>query len=192
MHPASCSLAKGTEKVTVRQLASGTDHADLSESPINLATAEIFRETSPEALLALEARAQRRSLVIGETIPSGGTADGECVYIVLDGRIGIYSLMNANERLLLAEIERGGSFGEFSVINGKGGVASAEALAPTLVAQIPGDVFLAFLSTHPTASFRLLQKLVRLVQALNVRVTKLEALDESTTMIYHQLMRLTA
>jgi CRP-like cAMP-binding protein len=161
------------------------------ENSLSLASADIFQDSSAEALAMLEADAQVCSLAAGEAVPCDDPADGGYVYVVLNGTIGMYHPLHRDGALLLAEIQQGGSFGEFSTICGDGGSTSVKALTPTVVAQIPGNAFLAFLQTHPEASLRLLRKLVCLVRELDLRLARLANLDRDTTAIYRQLVRFT-
>lgn len=156
-----------------------------------LSAAEIFHGASPEALAMLEAGSMLQSFAAGDTIFAAESTSDPCVYVVIEGRAGIYRTNGADERLELAEIGPGGSFGEFSVIGGGHRSANAEALAPTALWQIPSSAFLTFLHDHPEVAINLLRKLVGLVRNLDDRLARKSSADHATTIVFEKLLRFT-
>lgn len=152
-----------------------------------LAAAMIFRDLDPKVLAPLEAAARIHSLAPGDTAPDGAAA----IHVVLAGRVGVFHPDELFGRRRLAEIGPGDTIGEFAVISGFEGRSDWEAVAPTIVASIPGPVFLAFLRREPDVALRLLQKVVGLVRAMDAELAALAGHRETSTAIYRQLVRLT-
>ena len=159
------------------------------DSPVSLARAELFQGTTAEVLASLEAAARLHSLAAGEPILAGEASDAQNVYVVLEGKVGIYRPTEVAGDLLLAEIEPGGTFGEFSVVSGVNGFARAEALSTTVIAEIPGGVFHEVLRSDPSVSLALLQKLVRLVREMDARLAELSAQDQAVVGLHRLLVR---
>ena len=76
---------------------------------------------------------------------------GNCLFIVLQGRMEAYLEPAPSHHILLAELLRGQYFGEEALLPLSDGLrlASVRAMGNALIARLPGDRFRALLRDHP-------------------------------------------
>ena len=105
------------------------------------------------ASLPAEARTQIASsapLVVygsGETIVRQGAA-GQSMFVVLDGEVRVVLEPKRNE---VARIQRGGYFGEMSLLTGDPRTATVLAVGDVSVVEIDADLFRRVIAAHPEA-----------------------------------------
>jgi len=112
---------------------------------------ELFGRLSPEQLSLLESRARVRRFERNSAIYApGDRADG--VLLLSEGRVRICDFTADGKQAILAFIEPGELFGELAVVDAVPREERAEAVAPSTVLFIPGDVMRSLIETVPDVS----------------------------------------
>ena len=115
---------------------------------------------------------------------------GDAVYVLISGRIGVWSGGERGDPTLLAILGPGEMFGEMAILSDERvRTATAQALSKVEVVQILRTDIELLRHRYPRISDVFIQALLRLVQRLTTQVSELSELD-STTRLYRQLWRL--
>ncbi|MEW6354933.1 MAG: acetate/propionate family kinase [Planctomycetota bacterium] len=110
----------------------------------------LFKSFSGEALTALWANAEIKTYNTGGVIIPFGQP-GQNLGVILSGMAEASISEDGGERRRLGLIERGGVFGEMSLLTGEPTSADVIAVEPCRVALISHDVFSRYLSQSPAA-----------------------------------------
>jgi CRP/FNR family cyclic AMP-dependent transcriptional regulator len=131
---------------------------------------EFLDELAPDERTALFAVGrQRRVLAGGYLVTEGGPSDA--VYIVLSGRVKVFSSTDRGGEVVLAVRGPGALIGELGAIDDRPRGASVTALEPVDALVLTGEAFRGYLHAHPRLLFRLLVAVtVRLRDADRKRV----------------------
>jgi CRP-like cAMP-binding protein len=112
------------------------------------------------------------------------------MYVLVSGRIGVWSGGERGDPVLLAILGPGEMFGEMAILSDERvRTASTQALSRVEVIQILRTDIEALRQRFPRMSDMFIQLLLRIVQRLTTQVSELSELD-STTRIYRQIWRL--
>ena len=156
----------------------------LIADPIALFASLPARERS-----ALEARC-RHLRIPAEAFLYHEGQPGDAVYVLVSGRIGVWSGGERGDPVLLAILGPGEMFGEMAILSDERlRTASAQALSKVEVIQILRADIEALRLRYPRISDVFIAALLRLVKRLTIQVSELSELD-STTRLYRQLWRL--
>ena len=109
-----------------------------------LAGTDLFGLLPPEDRKELAAEAPLRAFGAGEAIVRQGEP-GHSAFVVFEGRVRV----SLDPGVQLAVIERGGYFGEMSLLTGDPRAASVNALDDCSALEITSDVFAEFVLRHP-------------------------------------------
>lgn len=120
----------------------------------------LFAPLGAERLADVEAIAQRRRFRRGEVLFHRGDP-GAMLYVLLTGRVRIYSPSEDGSEVVLAILGPGEFFGELSLLDGQPRSASAQAIEDCEALVIGRDDFHRFLRQHPSASIAVLGVLSR-------------------------------
>lgn len=138
----------------------------------------------------LEGRCQCRRYGSGQTILERGSESREVLFIV-QGAVNIVNYSLAGREVAYATLKAGDCFGELAAIDGQPRSASAVATEATLLAALPAEVFLDLLQRRAQVTFRLLQRLTRMVRSGDLRIMELSTLA-ATQRVYAELLRMSA
>lgn len=89
---------------------------------------------------------------------------GDTLYIILSGRIRIYTYDSEGRELTLRHYGPGEMFGEFALLDQRPRSASAAAAEPLEVLELSRDDFLAFLRERPLVGLAMMRHLVERVR----------------------------
>jgi CRP-like cAMP-binding protein len=128
----------------------------------------LFQSVEERDLMALTARATRRRLTAGSLVFKEGAA-ADSLYVVLSGRVKIFTHDTAGNEVLLETKRAGDYFGEM-MLDHRPRSASIVTLEPSEFAVIARDDFRSFLARHPQAAEQLILNLIRVTRGLNDRV----------------------
>jgi len=92
------------------------------------------------------------------------------VYVCLEGTIRVFVTLPSGRELLLGRKHPGEAFGELSAIDGRPRSASAVATEPSVVAHLPGELFLADLQDEPDVAISVLRALADQHRLANARL----------------------
>lgn len=141
-------------------------------------------ERLPQALLdRLAAQGSVRGFAAHAILINEGDAT-ESVYIVLSGRLKVYSSGEAGREIVLAELGAGEYLGELA-LDGEKRSASVKTMEPTRCCIVQGGEWRAFLAEHPEFAWHLTLKLVHMVRRLTEQVKGLALQD-----VYGRVARL--
>ena len=113
-----------------------------------------FRDFDTDLLIDLEAELEPVSLYGGETLLRQGD-DGDCIYIVISGRLRVVERSN-DRATVLAELGPGETIGEMAVITGEPRSADVVAIRDTHLARLPKTAVERLLVRHPMSALALL------------------------------------
>jgi CRP/FNR family transcriptional regulator/CRP/FNR family cyclic AMP-dependent transcriptional regulator len=118
----------------------------------------LFAPLSDHDLTTIEAIAQRRRFRRGEIIFHRGDP-GATLYVILSGRVRIFSPSEDGSEVVLGLLWPGEFFGELSLLDGQPRSASAQALDDCEMLVISREDFRRFLHNEPGASIVVLEVL---------------------------------
>jgi CRP-like cAMP-binding protein len=110
-----------------------------------IAAVSVLAPLSDEAHRALAAQSRERLFGDGEVIVREGEA-GQTMFVVREGCVAITVGPDAR---LVAVTEKGGYFGEMSLLTGDPRTATVTARGDATVLEIDADVFRAYVHSHP-------------------------------------------
>jgi CRP-like cAMP-binding protein len=149
----------------------------------------LFASLPERERAALEARCRHLKLPAQAYLYHEGQA-GDAVYVLVSGRIGVWTGGERGVPVLLAILGPGEMFGEMAILsNERIRTATTQALSRVEVVQILRTDIEALRQRFPRISDVFIEALLRLVQRLTVQVSELSELDGSTR-LYRQLWRL--
>lgn len=149
---------------------------------------KLFQNLSPDDLEALAKRCQWRRYTANQQVV-GQMEKTKDVFFIVRGKVRavIYSL--SGKEVTFRDISDGGTFGEFSAIDGKPRSANVVALTDTLIASMSANVFWEVLRDYPEVSAITLKRLTIQVRVLSERVFEFSTLAVKNR-IHAELLRL--
>ena len=149
----------------------------------------LFASLPERERAALEARCRRLKVPAQAYLYHEGQV-GDAVYVLVSGRVGIWSGGERGEPVLLAILGPGEMFGEMAILSDERvRTAATQALSKVEVIQILRGDIEELRRRYPRISDVFIEALMRLVKRLTVQVSELSELDGSTR-LYRQLWRL--
>jgi small-conductance mechanosensitive channel len=130
-----------------RDWKEATDGDKVAEEERLLADVDLFATLPPELRHQVASSAPMAVYGSGETIVRQGEA-GQSMFVVLSGTVRVVLEPSRNE---VARIERGGYFGEMSLLTGDPRSATVLAVGDVAVVEIGADLFRRLAAAHPEA-----------------------------------------
>ena len=161
----------------------------MSQQPANsLANIGIFSTLGETTLRRLESRCRWRRVKNGQRIIDFGS---ECrdVFFVIEGAVSVVNFSPTGREIAFATVEAGDLFGEISALDGKPRSASVVSVGESLIATLPSSTFVDLLKERAEVTFELVQRMVKLVRADDVRIMELSVLA-ATQRVYAELLRM--
>lgn len=118
----------------------------------------LFSDMSPEHLAPLVTMLQRRRYRKGQTILRQGD-EGDSLFVIVSGRVRIYTLSPEGHELSLTICDQGDFFGEMAMLDGEPRSANAEAMEPTEVLVLHRRAFRNHLLSNPLAAVHIIETL---------------------------------
>lgn len=143
--------------------------------------------SEPE-LKTLEARCRWRACDKGQTILDKGATSRD-VFFVLRGSVAVVTFSPTGKEVTLANVKPGESFGELAAIDEQPRSASVTAMEKSELCTMPPDIFIELVRTNAAVSFRLLQRMARLVRQSGLRIMELSTL-QAAQRVYAELLRM--
>ena len=145
-------------------------------SPMTLAEWPLLADQPPEALQALQAVVQSRSIMAGRKVFKAGALDGE-LFIVRSGAVKVALPLHKKDNYHLSTAERGSIIGALGFLNVQGYSGNATALMDTEVYALSREDFNQLAQHHGPLALTLMQAVARnLSNRLHVTITELQAL----------------
>ncbi len=95
------------------------------------------------------------------------------VYFIVKGSVRVVGHAKSGQEVAFLDLQAGQHFGELSAIDGEARSATLYTLEDSLLAIVPGDVFVAFMREHTDVAVRLMSHFASTIRTLNSRVVGL-------------------
>lgn len=141
-----------------------------------LSQVPLLADLDAEALGALVAQASVRSYRASTVIIEKGD-EASALYVVLSGRVRVFSADDKGKEYVLNELGPGDYLGELALIDDCTRTASVLTLVASRFLVIPKASFQAFLTSHPSVAVHLLKALAARVRKLTEEVERLALCD---------------
>jgi CRP/FNR family cyclic AMP-dependent transcriptional regulator len=136
----------------------------------------LFSGLTPDALERLVQFAPERRYKARTLIMEKGD-EANTLYVILEGRVRIFSPGDENKEITLNELSVGEYFGELALITDKPRCASAITTTPVRLLAISKSQFNEFLASEPDAAPRMIQYLAEKVREVTQDVERLALED---------------
>ncbi len=160
----------------------------MQEAEETLGGIELFKSLPSPDIAALVKRCQWRRYAAGQEIV-GHQDDTKDVYFIVTGAVRVTVFSLSGKEVAFRDMRAGQSFGELAAIDGGPRSANVAALAGSLIASMPANVFTQTLHAHPEVAGAVMRQLTRLVRRLSERVFEVSALAVRNR-IHAELLRL--
>jgi CRP-like cAMP-binding protein len=148
----------------------------------------LFTDLEESERKSIEQRCHKRTYARNETILDKGSQSRE-VFFVLKGSVSVITFSPAGREVTLAAVKAGDFFGELAAIDGQPRSASVSAIEKTEIAIMPPELFNELVKNRALVSFRLLERLARMVRASGLRILELSTL-QAAQRVYAELLRM--
>ncbi|MEM9738555.1 MAG: Crp/Fnr family transcriptional regulator [Pseudomonadota bacterium] len=147
-----------------------------SDALAALAASDMFSELDESALELLVQKGHSRAMSRGEVLFSFGD-ESASVYAVLSGRVLLSRITSAGQEIALAAMEKGGVFGELSLLDGEPRSADATVAEAGTLFSLDRGAFLSALKAKPAIALALLKGLSSRLRATNRLVESVSFLE---------------
>jgi CRP-like cAMP-binding protein len=160
----------------------------MSRNVETLSRVPLFRSLGPPAVKTVDRQCAWRRVAAGEWIIDHQD-EGIDVFFVTAGSVRIMIYGESGREVILADLDAGGFFGELAAIDGKPRSAGVLAITNTVMAIMPGAVFMDIVRRHPEVATQVLTLLAARVRLLDQRVVEYSTLNVKER-IWAELLRL--
>jgi small-conductance mechanosensitive channel/CRP-like cAMP-binding protein len=151
-----------------------------------LASVDLFATLPPELRNQIARSAPMAVYGSGETVVRQGE-DGQSMFIVLSGSVSVVLEPSREE---LARIQRGGYFGEMSLLTGEPRSATVLAVGDVAVVEIGADLFRRLATVHPEAIEKIgMAAMVRKAGLEQMRTATAETVTVETTTLLTRMKK---
>ena len=155
--------------------------------PSSLAAHPYFRTLDAEACRVLDRQCVWLRTTMGAWIVDQSANDRD-VYFIMSGQLrAVHN--NARQELILNDMNAGSIFGEMAAIEGAPRAASVFAVVDSVVAKMPGHVFVDAMYSHRPLCEAVVKTLSQRLRAMSGRVSELGALNVRCR-LHAELLRL--
>lgn len=163
-------------------------HDDVgAERLLQLARCDLLCDLAPERIAELERQCRCTRFAAGETILEAENNLAHNVFVLVQGTVDVLRKGPYGDFILLATLQPGMYFGEFSAIDDQSGSAMVRASSDATLAEIPRDVFRLLLRDEPAVAWRMMERLVRVIRSLDARVVGLQGCQKEVDRIHREL-----
>jgi len=141
-----------------------------------LRTVPLFSELSDEALESLGHLATRRRYP-KDTVIFFENEEGDCLFMILDGRIKVTILGDDGREIILTMLGSGDLFGEMALLDNEPRSATAIAVEESELLSLQRTDFQAVLGENPGISSALIKVLSQRLRRANHQISTLALLD---------------
>lgn len=143
--------------------------SDGAPKPIQLDTLEIFAGVAPATLDQVRAKAQRRAVAKGEILFNLGDP-AEAFYVVVEGRMRIWTVSATGIEVTLNVLSTGAVFGEIGMLDGSGRTAGASAMTPVQLLAIARRSFFEAMDRDPQLARNAIELLCKRLRWTSARM----------------------
>lgn len=149
-----------------------THDAALNDEVGDLGSVALLRDQTTETIAELEKICRWESYGEGDMI-FDRTDTSSDVYFIVKGSVRVVGHAKSGQEVAFVDLRAGQHFGELSAIDGESRLATLYTLEDTLLAVVPGNVFVGFIREHTEIAVRLMSHFVSTIRMLNNRVVGL-------------------
>ena len=158
----------------------------LEEEEQLLANVDLFATITPELRSQIALSAPMAVYGSGETIVRQGE-EGQSMFVVLSGTVSVVLQPSREE---VARIDRGGYFGEMSLLTGEPRSATVIAIGDVVVVEIGADLFRRLATAHPEAIEKIgMAAMVRRAGLDQMKSASAETATASTTTLMTRMKK---
>jgi len=141
-----------------------------------LRTVPLFSELSDEALASLSRLAARRRYP-RDTVVFFENEEGDCLFMILEGRIKVTILGDDGREIILTMLGPGDLFGEMALLDNEPRSATAIAVEESELLLLQRSDFQAVIGENPVISVALIKVLTARLRRANQQISTLALLD---------------
>jgi CRP-like cAMP-binding protein len=142
-----------------------------------LRQAPLFKGVSLPDLEALVKAMKQESYAAGSLLFSKGDP-GDSLYIILSGKVKIYTHDAEGKEFTLTEYGGGKVFGDFSILDQQPRSAYATVIEAAELMTLSRDQFMAFMPTHPSLGLTIIRHLTDRLRYITVYLNKVTTFGE--------------
>jgi CRP-like cAMP-binding protein len=161
---------------------------DVRNAAPRLTGIELLRGLPQAEVAALEQRVGWHRFKAGELVLSRDS-DSRDAFLVAEGRVQIVNFSLTGREIAYAAVQTGGYFGELSAIDGEPRSATVVAQTDCLLASLAPEIFIDYVTRHPSMALAVIQKLARIVRICDDRIMDLSVLGAHQR-VYLEILRL--
>lgn len=166
-----------------------TEHTEYSDIGEQLKQAPLFRGVNPVDLEALVKAMTLQHFTAGHTLFHKGDV-GDTMYIIISGRIRIFTTDKYGNEITLNYLEPPQIFGDFSIVDEQPRSASAMIDEAAALLTLTRDAFMKFLPEHPTVGLAMIRNMADQVRHVTNYLSKVdEAIAQLSVGEYEQAIR---
>jgi CRP-like cAMP-binding protein len=154
----------------------------------NLRAFPLFEGIAEADLKELDRRCRWRTYDKGQTVLDKG-ANSRDVFFVARGSVAVVTFSPSGKEVTLATVKPGASFGELAAIDEQPRSASVTAIEKSELCVMPPEAFVELVKTNAVVSFRMLQRMARMVRQSGLRILELSTL-QAAQRVYAELLRM--
>lgn len=142
-----------------------------------LKQATLFKGVSTADLEAL-VQVMKTQSIEADTVLFKKGDPGNAMYIILAGRVRIYTVDTEGREFTLTHYGPGRVFGDFSILDQQPRSASASVVEPLQVLVLSREDFLAFLPQHPSIGLAIIRHLTDRLRYITVYLNRVTAFGQ--------------
>jgi CRP/FNR family transcriptional regulator, cyclic AMP receptor protein len=169
-------LRRPTPPVTIARVTNTRSAADPDALRAAIASVPLFRDLPSDEVAALAGGLRTRRYRRGEVIFHQGDP-GDALYIILSGRVKIWSPSETGVEAILATLRPGEFFGSLALLDGSPRSASATAADPVEAVILPRERFRQLVNDEPAIRDHVFAELAGELRRLTNHVEELHFLD---------------
>lgn len=134
----------------------------------------LFRGVTPEDLSALLKAMKQEAYPAGQLLFEKG-APGDAMYLVLTGRVRIFTRNSLGNEITLSYMEPVRIFGDFALLDNSPRSASAMVDQDSTLLRLSSEDFAAFLPRHPSVGLAMVRNMAEQVRHITSYLSKASA-----------------
>ena len=143
----------------------------------------IFQSLTEEDAVILESHGRRRRYEKNFIVVQEGD-EGSSMFVILTGRVSVYTANADGKRLWLRDMVAGDYFGEYALFDDSPRSATIHTAEPSEFLEISRDAVLQTFAQSPDAAFGLIQDLVGRIRDLTLRAKALALANSGAKVVF--------
>ena len=154
----------------------------------SLAQVDLFNNIDENVILKFDANCSWRKYNAGKIILDHEN-QSYGVYFIVEGVVRVVNYSRSGREVSFGEIYAPDFFGELPAIDGEPRSASVIALEDSIIGILPAKAFRQILTSYPFLSFRMLQRLSKIIRRSNDKIMDLSTLNANNR-VYAEILKI--